>query len=216
MAPAPAFAGAWLAPEGGQQIWTGVAGTRGDISFFEGAAYLEQPFAQRTSLVIAPSYEETNDAQQGWRAEAVVGVKHVLFRDDDIVLAAQAGALWRSDVTPECSQGGIELRALGGRSFENGAFLNVEAASRATVGRGCGAERVDVTAGSHFAGNWLALGQVFLDAPHQGEETLKAQLSLVRLFDGGGGIQLGLRARVDGGPEEAAIVLGFWTSGDDD
>jgi hypothetical protein len=215
LTPAPANAGAWLAPEGGQQIWTGVAGARDEVFFFEGSGYLEQPFARRMSIVVAPWYEQNYDTMDGWRAEAVVGVKHVLFRDDDIVLAAQVGALWTSDVSPECSEAGGEFRVLGGRSFENGAFLNVEAATRATGG-GCASERVDVTAGSRLGGNWLALGQVFVDAPHQGEETIRAQVSLVRLFDNGGGVQFGLRTRVDGGSEEAALVIGLWSTADDD
>jgi len=97
----------------------------------------------------------------------------------------------------------------GGRSFDNGAFLNVEAAARILDG-GCGGERVDITGGARFSQNWLALGQIFIDAPQGGEEAVKAQLSLVRFGENGRGIQLGLRARIDGGAEEPALVLAFW------
>lgn len=211
----PAQAGAWLAPEGGQQIWSGAAGARDEVFFFEGSGYLEQPFARRTSLIVAPWYEQNYDTLEGWRAEAVVGVKRVVFRDERAVLALQAGALWMSHPSIECSEGGGEVRVLGGQAFASGAFLNIEAASRVLSG-GCGAERVDVTAGTRLASNWLALGQLFLDAPHDGEETVKAQLSLVRFFANGAGIQLGVRARVDGGAEEPALVLGFWSTADDD
>ena len=68
----------------------------------------------------------------------------------------------------------------------------------------------DGTTSVRDAENWLALGQVFFDAPHQGEDSVKAQLSVVRFGENGRGIQLGLRARIDGGAEEPAIVVGFW------
>lgn len=210
LAPQPATAGAWIAPEDGQQIWTNAAGTRDEVYFFESSAYIEAPVGERASLVVAPWYEQNYDTQEGWRAEAVVGLKHTVFRDDDTVMALQAGALWLSHPSPECSEGGAELRWLGGRSYDNGAFLNVEAATRVVSG-GCEGERVDVTGGARFGENWLLLGQVFLDAPHDGEETAKAQVSLVRFgAHGRRGIQLGLRARIDGGADEPALVLGFW------
>jgi hypothetical protein len=215
LTPAPASAGAWIAPENGQEIWTNVAGTRDDLYFFESSAYWEAPFGERTSFVAAPWIEQNYDTLDGWRAEAAAGVKHTLFRDEDTVMAVQASALWISHPSSECSEGGGELRWLGGRSFENGAFLNVEAATRALSG-GCGGERVDVTGGVRFARQWLGLGQVFLDAPQDGEESVKLQLSLVRFGENGRGIQLGVRARLDGGTEEPALVLGFWGPAADD
>lgn len=209
MAPAPAVASAWIVPADGQEIWTNVAGMRDDIYFFESSAYLEAPVSESTSVMIAPWYEQNYDTLEGWRGEAVMGVKHTIFRDDNTVMALQAGALWISHPSSECSEGGGELRWLGGQSYQNGLFLNIEAATRALSG-GCGGERVDVTIGVRFARNWLALAQVFMDAPHEGEETVKAQLSLVRFAENGRGIQLGLRTRLDGGAEEPALVLGFW------
>jgi hypothetical protein len=54
------------------------------------------------------------------------------------------------------------------------------------------------------------MGQVFLDAPREGEETVRAQLSLVRFGRSGRGIQLGLRARVNDGIDEPALMIGLW------
>lgn len=215
MTPLPANAGAWIAPEKGQEIWTNAAGARDEVYFFESSAYLEAPLGERTSFVAAPWYEQNYDTLDGWRAETVVGLKRTIFRTDDTVMALQAGALWISHPSSECSEGGAEFRWLGGRSYGEGAFLNLEAAARA-LGGGCGGGRIEMTGGSRFAGNWLALGQVFFDAPHEGEETVKAQLSLVRFGGNGRGIQLGLRARIDGGAEEPALVLGFWGPAADD
>jgi hypothetical protein len=75
-----------------------------------------------------------------------------------------------------CSEGGAELRWLGGRSFGQTSFVNVEAATRALEG-GCEGQRLDLTAGYRPGENWLAMGQIFLDAPQDGEETVKAQLT---------------------------------------
>jgi hypothetical protein len=214
LTPAPANAGAWIAPVDGQEIWSSLVGQRDDLYFYEGASYWEAPFNERTAVVASSWLEQNYETEDGWRAEALIGAKRVVFRDEDAVMALQAGALWISDVSPGCGEGGAELRWLGGRSFGNGAFLNLEAATRALQG-GCGGERVDITGGMRFAENWLALGQVFVDAPREGEETVKLQLSLVRFGENGRGIQLGLRARVDGEADEPALVLGFWGPADD-
>lgn len=189
---------------------TNVAGARDEVYFYEGSAYWETPLGESSSFVASPWYEQNYDTADGWRAEAVVGVKRTVFRSDDTVMAVQASALWMSHPGDACGEGGVEVRWLGGRSFDNGAFVNVEAAGRALEG-GCGGERLDLTGGARFGGSWLALGQVFLDAAHEGEETVRAQISLVRFGDNGRGVQLGLRARIDGGAEEPALVLGFWS-----
>ena len=39
---------------------------------------------------------------------------------------------------------------------------------------------MDITAGYRPLQNWLALGQVFFDAPVDGDETVRGQISLVR------------------------------------
>ncbi len=207
----PAYAGAWIAPEGGQEIVTTVVGERNELRFYESAAYWEVPLGVGDSVVAAPWLEQNYESFDGWRAEATLGWKHAIRRDGGIVMAVQAGALWISHPPLGCSEGGAELRWLGGRAFENGAFLNAEAATRMLDG-GCGGERLDLTAGARFADNWLAMGQVFIDMPREGrgEDYVKAQVSLVRFGESGRGIQLGVRARVDGGGAEPALVLGFW------
>lgn len=211
MTPAPALAGAWVAPEGGQEIWTSVVGERDGLSFFESSAYLEAPLSERTSVVAAPWVEQSYDTEDGWRAEATVGVKRALFREGPMAVAVQGGAFWSSHPTGECEEGGAELRALAGTSFSSfgGGFINLEAAARALSG-GCESGRVELTLGYSPRPNWLAMGQVFLDAPREGEETLKAQFNLVYFRRNGQGLQLGLRSRIDGGPAEAALVLGWW------
>jgi hypothetical protein len=217
MAPAPACAGAWIAPEGGQEIWTSVAGERDGLSFVESSAYWEAPLGADTSIVATPWMEQNYDTADGWRAEAVVGLKRAVFREGPVVAAVQGGAFWASHPPDGCDEGGGELRVLAGASFTGRArqaFVNVEAATRALAG-GCQSDRVDLTVGYAPRQNWLAMGQVFLDAPHEGEETIKAQLTLVHFRRDGSGVQIGLRSRIDGGAEEAALVIGWWGKQDD-
>ena len=210
MTPTPALAGAWIAPEGGQEIWTNSFSERDENNVvIETDLYWERPFGERTSFVATPWVETNYITPDGWRAEAVVGLKHAIFRDDENVMAMQAGALWVSHPDPGCGEGGVEARWLGGRSFGRSSFVNVEAATRA-MENGCGGERLDLTAGYRPGDNWLALGQVFVDARRDTEEAVKIQLSLVRFTERGYGLQLGLRARVDGGPQEPALVVGLW------
>ena len=211
MTPAPAAAGAWVAPEGGQWITSTVLGVREDETIYsEGSAYGEVPLNPDTSFVVTPWVESNQYAENAWRAEAVIGVKHAFYRSDDNVLAVQAGALWISHPDEGCGEGGAEVRFLGGRSAGEGRmFFNVEAAAR-TLSGGCEGGRIDLTAGYRPAENWLAMGQVFLDAPVEGDETVKAQITVVRFGRSGRGIQVGIRARIDGGAPEPALVIGLW------
>jgi hypothetical protein len=98
---------------------------------------------------------------------------------------------------------------MGGRSFGATGFVNVEGATHVLEG-GCEGERLDLTAGYRPRENWLAMAQLFLDAPRAGEETVRAQLTAVRFGRSGRGIQLGLRARLDGDDPEPTLVLGLW------
>lgn len=211
MAPAPAAAGAWVAPEGGQWITTSAVGERSDETLYtEGSVYYETPLRPDTSLVFAPWVESNHLTPDGWRAEATFGAKHAFYRSEDNVLAIQAGALWVSNPDEGCSEGGAEVRFLGGRSLGEGrAFVNVEAAAR-TLSGGCEGGRMELTAGYRPTENWLAMGQVFLDSPVRGDDTLKAQFTVVRFGRSGRGIQVGLRARIDGGEPEPALVIGLW------
>lgn len=95
------------------------------------------------------------------------------------------------------------------RSVGETGFVNIEVAARALEG-GCEGERLDLTAGFRPSENWLAMGQLFFDAPREGDETVKAQLTLVSFTQSGRGIQVGLRARIDDGIEEPALVVALW------
>jgi hypothetical protein len=139
----------------------------------------------------------------------VVGVKRAIFRDESTVMALQAGAFWMSHPSEGCGEGGAEFRWLGGRSVGETGFINLEAATRLLEG-GCEGERVDLTLGYRPARNWLGMAQLFFEAPREGEESLKAQITLVRFGESGRGIQLGVRTRLDGGAQEPALVLGLW------
>jgi len=210
LAPAPAAAGAWIAPAGGQEIWTSVAGERDEQSFYETSAYWEAPVGDELSVVAAPWLEQNYDTVEGWRAEAVVGLKHAVLRRGPLVMAVQAGAVWESHPDLGCSEGGAELRWLGGLSIGAGGFVNVEAATRALEG-GCESERFDLTLGYRPNERWMGMAQLFVDAPRGGEEAfVKAQFTLVRFGDSGRGLQIGLRARLDGGVQEPALVIGLW------
>lgn len=203
-----AEAGAWPAPEEGQEIVTSTAGKRDGYTTFESSAYWEAPLNPQTSVVIAPWSESAGDLESGWRGEAVVGVKRAIFRDDRNVMALQVGAYWRSDPPGDCGEGGVEARWLGGRSVGASGFINLELAAR-VLDEGCPAGRLNLSAGYRPAERWLAMGEIFYDAPREGSESLKLQVSLVRFGDDGRGMQFGVRTRLDG-RAETALVLAMW------
>ncbi len=205
-APAPAFAGAWVAPED-QRIHTELVGERDGAAYLESQYFFEAPIFSGASFVARPWLESAAD---GYRGEVQAGLKHSVLRSDSSALAVQASALWRSDPLAGCGEGGVELRALGGASFAQGrAFLNAEAGHGVQEG-GCASARLDVTSGFRFTPSWLGMAEAFVHDDDAGDATVKAQLSLVRFDSGGRGVQIGVRVRVDGDALEPALVLGFW------
>jgi len=210
LAPLPANAGAWIAPEGGQKIWTSFAGESEGFTFVELSGYVEAPAARDTSVVVSTWMQRNADPAEVWRGEATLAAKHVVYRSGrGAIVALQAGALWNSRPQEGCSEGGAEVRALLGRGIGRTGFVNVEAATRALEG-GCESERLDLTVGYRPGENWLAMGQLLLEAPREGDEILRAQVTLVNFRPSGRGIQVGLRTRVDGGAQETALVVGLW------
>lgn len=206
-APTPALAGAWVAAES-QEIWTNVAGERDGLRFYETSTYWEEPLGENAALVVSPWAEQNQTSPEGWRAQAFVGLKHTLLESGRNVVALQGGGVWVSDPAEDCDQGGGELRVLGGRSFGETGFVNVEIAERALSG-GCSGERLDLTVGYRPSDDWIGMAQVFVDHPVDGADAIRGQISLVRFNDKGRGLQVGLRTRLDG-ESEAALVLGFW------
>jgi hypothetical protein len=182
-----------------------------ESTYYESAVYYEAPVARRTAFVASAWSEWNERLDEGWRGEAAFGVKRVLRQSGSQVLAMQVGAVWVSQPEfGECSEGGGEARLLSGYSFAEGAgFVNVESSSRILVG-GCVGGRLDVSAGYRPTPDWLAMGQVFYDSPIVADETVKAQISIVRFDRNGRGWQIGLRATLSGEDAAPAIVLGLW------
>jgi hypothetical protein len=211
LAPSPAAAGAWVAPEGGQNISTQFTGLKDEALYSETTYYWEAPMGDDLSFVAAPwaGLDPETRTFGDVRWEVTLGGKLATHRGARAVTAFQAGVVWNSDPIADCAEGQVELRWLGGRSIGDRSFANVEAAERAGEG-GCGGERLDVTLGHRFNETWLGLGQVFIDDPRLGDSSVKLQMSLVRFSAAGEGLQFGIRTRVDGEELEPALVIGFW------
>jgi hypothetical protein len=207
----PALAGAWIAPEGGQRISTEVAGERDGLFYSETSYYIEAPVEDEVSLVFTPwvTQDSGQSGLDALRWEVTLAAKIATHRGARAVTALQAGVVWNSDPLDTCAEAQAELRWLGGRSIGQHSFVNIETAERAGD-EGCGGERLDLTLGRRFEERWLAMAQLFADGPRFGDASVKAQISLVRFDAEGRGLQIGLRARVDGESAEPALVLGFW------
>lgn len=207
-APAPAFAAAWIAPVDGQQMITTAAGRREGLSYYETSEYFEGRVTPNDSIVL--STWATQDQIGEWRGEAIIGAKHTLTHSQHTVTAVQAGAIWISEPPSDCQEGGAEVRALAGVNLPHNSFVNAEVAERVLSG-GCTDQRAEITAGTHLGPHWLGLAQVFVDGPQYGDESVKLELSLVHFDKKGRGVQIGIRDRVDGGEDELALVVSFWT-----
>ena len=206
----PARAGAWIAPEGGQEITTFTYGETEFGSVSESDYFREQPLGSRWALVLHPWVEYGADEfGETVRAEAFAGLKRALHRGSRMATAVQAGVAWRSDPPDGCDEGGGEVRALAGASWTH-AFLNAEAAAQAFSG-GCGRQRFEITGGFRPTQRWMALGQAFVEAGGAGDETIQLQASVVRFgADGRRGLQLGVRTRLEAEEASPLLVLGWW------
>ncbi|MGE0045579.1 MAG: hypothetical protein AB7J28_11450 [Hyphomonadaceae bacterium] len=202
-----AHAGAWIAPEGGQEIASVAYGRDGDAHVVEADYYFERPVGRSASIVARPWVEGRTEFETQWRGEATIAGKAALLRGERATIAVQAGAVWRSDPAPGCGEAGGEVRALAGLS-RGRVFFNAEAAQQ-TFSGGCERQRYELTAGFRPAARWLTMAQAFVEAG-AGDESIQAQLSAVRFGRDGGALQVGLRARLDGDGPAAAFVLGWW------
>lgn len=213
LSPAYAHAGAWIAPEHGQSIDNAAVTSREDGAVYEVSAYIEVPIAARISTV-ATGWGEwaAADATAGSRSEATLAVKYAILRTEHAAMAVQAGAIWNINPNEGCSEGGAEVRWLGGMNLPNRSFANLEIAARGLEGGAdCLGSRMELSLGRQFNSRWLGMGQAFVDSPLDGDDSVKVQASLVRFgADGRRGIQFGIRARLDGGAPEPALVLGLW------
>lgn len=212
LAPAPAAASAWIAPEG-QLIWNEFAGARDERLYLESSAYLEAPTSRDFAFVASGWAGSDDPIGTGWdglRGEAALGVKKAVAEGPRHALAVQATAVWRSDAEAGCSEVGAEARFMGGTSFGEGrGFVNLEAGVR-SFGGGCTTGRYELAVGYRPTPRLMTLAQIYADDT-TGDEAVRAQLSLVRFGeDERIGFQIGVRARVDGEDAEPALVLGLW------
>ncbi|WP_395648051.1 hypothetical protein [Terricaulis sp.] len=212
LSPACANAGAWIAPEHGQTIDNAAITAREDGAAYEISAYIEVPITARISSVSTGWGEWAEADPTNGRTEATLGIKYAILRTEHAAMAVQAGAIWNINPNEGCSEGGAEVRWLGGMNLSDRSFANLEIAARGLEGgAGCLGSRAELTLGHQFGSRWLGMGQAFVDSPLDGDDSIKVQASLVRFgADGRRGIQLGLRARLDGGAPEPALVLGLW------
>lgn len=146
----------------------------------------------------------------GVRSEAFGGVKWALARGARGAVSVQASGTWRQETFGACGQSGYEVRAMGAMAVgANGrGFVNLEAAQRGFAG-GCPHARLDTTLGWRVRPEWLTQAQIFYDGGIHKSDALKGQISVVR-FLRAGGLQLGVRSRLDGGAVEPALIVGWW------
>lgn len=150
MTPAPAYAGAWIAPKGGQTISTEIAGARDEVFYSESSIYVEAPASDDLSVVVAPwvTQESQQSGLESLRWEITLAGKWATHRGARSGTAFQGGLVWNSDPLADCAEAQAELRWLGGRTLGRRGlgFANLEIAERAGDG-GCGGERLDATLG---------------------------------------------------------------------
>jgi hypothetical protein len=179
------------------------AGARSEADIYE-----ERPFRKGLAGVVKVRNEIVVETET---AEAEVAVKGEVWRRPGVVAAVQAGATWRDTPAPGCGEWGGEVRVLSGAAAEK-AFATLELAGRAEEG-GCPHVRLDGAVGWRPNRSWMAMTQVFIDKDLAYEHVTKVQASLVRFSRRGRGVQIGVRAELDGREFRAPIlIVSYWSS----
>jgi hypothetical protein len=167
----------------------------------------ENPLAERWAVVASGRFDW--DAF-GERSEASGGLKRALHSGRNSALSGQISAIWRDETFGRCGEAGGEARLMAGRSLgkNQNSFLDVAPAQHVFSG-GCSGAKIEATYGVRPHARWLTLGQVFYDSGLHGADTLKGQINAVR-FGAAGGLQAGVRVRLDGGDPDPRLVIGLW------
>jgi protein XagA len=170
--------------------------------------YYERGLGYGWALVLAPSVSDQSNVFA--RNEAQVSIRRALYEQDGWALSAQVGAyVWKEDATRESSTG-VEYRLAGGKSFGDGGWVNVEAATRQCGGDG--SLRWEGTIGYKVRNYDRAILKVFGDAEGCAANISRVQASYVYGLTENVGIELGWRETLPnaGNWNERGGVVGLW------
>jgi hypothetical protein len=205
-----AHAGAWVAAEGGRSI-TSLGYTQdGPLRGYETDVFIEQPLNDRFAAVAQTYYAQDNFGRVNDETQAAI--KGVIARRGGLIAAGQLGVTYDSIPQERCDRVGGEARALVGYATRSGrSYVNFESAFRYAAG--CPHVRYELTLGTRPAEGWLLLGQVFADDDLKFDESLKIQAGAVRFGRRERGVQLSVRATLDGTSViEPTLILGYWSA----
>ena len=235
LAPAQAFAGAWVQPKGKGQAIVKYERLSADSGFDASGEERDLPgerrdaalvlFAEygasdRLTLQLKADWQDGEDAfvDYNGRGPIEIGATWQVWRDDRNAVSlyggyAQAGEGRNAGYAqPGVGEHDWEARVSVGRSLgEMGARWGmdgsfIELQAARRLRDGLPDEtRIDATAGARIGRDWMVLGQAFGGAADGGARWLSLETSVVRDF-GGWSVQAGWRQTVAG--REAAIARG--------
>jgi hypothetical protein len=205
-----AHAGAWT-PQRGQAniiISSSVSQTPVADRAVTTDVYYERGLGRGWALVLAPSVSDQSNVFA--RNEAQISVRRALYENNGWAISAQAGAyIWKEDATQAASSG-VEYRLAAGKSFGQGGWANVEAATRQACG--AGSIRWEGTLGHRVRRHDRVIMKVFGDGEGCAASISRVQASYVYGFTEKLGVELGWRETLpnSGNWNERGAVIGLW------
>jgi hypothetical protein len=170
--------------------------------------YYERGIGRGWALVLAPSVSDQSNVFA--RNEAQISIRRALYEQDGWALSAQVGAyMWKEEAT-QASSTGVEYRLAAGKSFGDGGWVNVEAATRQCGG--AGSLRWEGTVGYKVRRYDRAILKVFGDGEGCAANISRVQASYVYGIAENVGIELGWRETLPnrGNWNERGGVVGLW------
>lgn len=239
---APASASAWVQKKGRGQVILKFEDMRADRGFDPSGAlmgllaqrrdsamgvFAEYGLTDTLTLQVKGDWQSGEDAFVDYdgRGPVEVGVTWQAWRDDRTAVSLYAGYADDGEgrnagyAAPGVGDRDYEVRASIGRSFggtdgrlsTTGSFVELQTARRMRQGL-ADETRMDFTAGAHFGGDWMVLGQAYGGvADSGGPRWLSVEASVVRDF-GPWSVQAGWRQAVAGRetPQSAGPVIALW------
>jgi hypothetical protein len=205
-----ASAGAWTPKQGQANIIvsSSISQTPAADRAITTDVYYERGLGHGWALVLAPSVSDQSNVFA--RNEAQISIRRALYEDNGWALSAQAGAyIWKEDATLAASSG-IEYRLAAGKSFGQGGWANLEAATRQCGGSG--SIRWEGTLGHRVRSHDKAIFKVFGDGEGCAASISRVQASYVYGLSERVGIELGWRETLpnSGNWNERGGVIGLW------
>ena len=208
--PQNANCGAWLPEPNNSNLIVSNYLKLSDSQYEQNAyeIYYERGIFKNTAFVFEQSITQIDERAN--LDEAMFALRFSAFKTDNWVGSMQLGAIGNLSKLKDISKIGYEARAMIGRGFNSGTWVNMEYATRNC--QGLNSNRWEATIGQSFENDDKLILKAFGENDACGAQISRAQASYVKDFNGKFSIELGARFGIKQNEEKTSngLIFGIW------